>query len=127
MATIKALLINPVARTVSQVTIKETPGLLAAMRVHLGCQWVDRMQLTPREDLWIDDEGRYAYPNPHGYFKIGGQVICGRGLVLGHNGDGESCSTRAMPAALAMAIEWIDIPEMHTVEPSIAVTAWGDA
>ncbi len=113
----KALLIDPIARTITAI---ELPDGLEALREALGCTWVDRAMLTPSEDLWIDDEGRLTYPNPRGYFAIGGNTFAGRGVVLGH-AWGDSVDTRLTPDHLAIHVTWLDTPAAEDVAPGFEV------
>lgn len=112
----KALLIDPVARTITECDIEGWRDIAPA----LGCSLFDVVRLDALNDLYVDDEGLLSYPNPRGYFAIGGRVFAGRGLVLGHNVEnGESRDvSRGMTASWLMAVtKWLDTPPEGDVEP----------
>lgn len=106
----RAILIDPIERSITEIEHDDSLPIAA----HLGCDWIDRVALTPRDDLWIDDEGRLVYPHPSGYFKIGGHIMCGRGLVLGHE-DGDCKGTHLPIEVIRRAVEWIDTPPPEDV------------
>jgi hypothetical protein len=124
MSTINVFTIDPATRSIAYGPIpRGLPGLYSA----LGCGTVDVVPLRPGLDLWIDDEGRLEYPNPRGYFRLAGQVVCGRGVVAGVS-DGETISVPfgglvPMFNALIRAIEWIDTPPAEDVEPGFRIIA----
>ena len=87
--TMKALVINPNEKT---ATITEIDGgkdnILQSLYKTIGCQYVDRVVLTDRHDLWVDDEGLYAQDSKS--FMIGDTIIKGIGVVLGYTKGGRS-------------------------------------
>lgn len=125
--TINVFTIDPATRTISYGPI---PRGVDGLYRTLGCDLVDVISLRPGVDLWVDDEGRLSYPNPSGYFKIAGEIVCGRGVVAGCDDMGNTTSVRAADVpvtflALTRAIEWIDTPAADAVEPGFTLTAIG--
>jgi hypothetical protein len=119
---VRALLIDPVARTITEIDVGDADGELYTA---LGCDWIDRVSLGGGVDLWIDDEGRLAYPNPLGYFKVSGVIFCGRGVLLGVRGpESVALSPLITPEAVAGVVEWLGIPPESEVAPSITITEW---
>lgn len=85
----KALVINPNEKT---ATITDINGgednILQSLYDTIGCQYVDRVVLTDRHDLWVDDEGLYNTESKS--FMIGDTIIKGIGVVLGYTKTGRS-------------------------------------
>lgn len=121
----RAVLIDPATRTITEVSVPdESKRHLPAMYAHLGCSCVDVVRLSPDEDMWIDDEGLISYPNPRGYFRLGGAVFAGAGLILGNDGKGDITGSGLSPMRLWYLVEWLDTPAESDVEPSISVTTF---
>jgi len=117
----KALLIDPIAREIRTVTVSGHDGSITR---YLNCELFDVVPLCHGEDLFVDDEGRLTYPNPNGYFAIGGAVFCGRGLVVGINAaNGESVATKLDPTQLATVVKWLETPAQEEVEPGFTFVA----
>lgn len=117
-------MIDPVARTIIEIDLtgygERDHRDIAAQ---LGCDWIDRVPLGGGVDMWIDDEGRLAYPNPHGYFRISGEIFCGRGVLLGVRGpESVALSPLITPEAVAGVVEWLGTPSESEVAPSITIT-----
>lgn len=85
----KALVINPNTKT---ATITEIDGgkdnILQSLYKTIGCRYVDRVVLSDRHDLWVDDEGLYDPDSKS--FMIGDTIIKGIGVVLGYTKTGRS-------------------------------------
>jgi hypothetical protein len=56
METKKGILIDSVNKTVTEVEIDGSKTLSEMYRL-IGCECVDRNQISPKNDLWIDDNG----------------------------------------------------------------------
>lgn len=96
---IRALLILPDRRGLVEVDL--------AQHRHadlLGCAHFTVVRLDSRTVLYLDDEGRLSYPNPLGYFVLGGEIFCGRGLIVGSNEEGDDVSCDAPIEAALDAI-----------------------
>lgn len=108
----KGILIDPIARTVTAVEVND------GIAEQLGCQWFDIARWAPGEDLYVDDEGLLTYPNPRGYFSVGGALFAGRGLLLGTDRSGEAVDTSYDVERVTRIVEWVDTPPQTAVEPS---------
>lgn len=76
----KAILIDPVAHTVTEV---EYNGTLADLYTHLKCDMIEAaVHDIPRHILYVDEEGTFK---PNSMFEIDGadQPYLGRGVILG--------------------------------------------
>ena len=92
----KALLIDPTTRTVTEIHID---GSLQSFYAALGCKYVAVACDLPNGDtIYVDDEGLFA-PAPVDYFQIshGYQPYAGKGLIVHTDQDGE---TRAVKSTL---------------------------
>src|SRR5262245_55246748 len=98
----QGILIDPVEKTVTDVVVDAYPGWKEVLK----CDDINAVTIIEhadgfRETIWVDGEGllaaepgpffmweglerRHGYPNP----------LCGRGLVLGTDTEGETQSTR---------------------------------
>lgn len=116
--TARAILIDPTTRTVRVVQVDGDHKSL------LGCDWLTAVSLDGRTSLYLDDEGRLVYPNPHGYFVLGNEIYCGRGLILGLDADGNDVSTDLPVALVAGAVRFVDgVPPEHLVAPMMTFVA----
>lgn len=121
---IKGILIDPQRRSVAQVTIPhDNRRLNLRIREALGAELVDAIVFDQAHDLWIDDEGLYQDPNPHGYFVFGKKLIAGRGLILGHDGAGGSVGAHLDVFEVRRRIEFKTAAELtpEQREPNITV------
>lgn len=91
----KAYLIDPTKRSVDEI---DYDGTHDSMYKLLDVQLVDAVVLNEFNDaVFVDDEGLCYAPEEvmrRGFFHVHGypQHLAGRGLVLGTNAEGESCS-----------------------------------
>jgi len=94
----RTILIDPVANTVTEHTLPDSgKGNLHSFYDVLNCDLVDYVSLGNNVDLWVDDEGALKDAAERGYFVVhnmgrGHRLIAGRGLVVGHDEDGNSTS-----------------------------------
>lgn len=116
----KAYLIDPAARTVSEV---EYSGDYHQITTYIAGGFDDCRLFTavysailkedgsfdPAKayDVFVDDEG-LINGNPHGWFMLAGYegLLRGRGLVLGHDGMGESIEPPVTLAELTKAVSF---------------------
>jgi hypothetical protein len=120
----RGLLIDPSAREIRSVYVLENDEGSGGIAEHLGCNLFDVVRFAQGEDLFVDDEGLLVYPNPLGYFSVGGAVFAGRGLLLGVTRDGYTTSTQWAHDRVADVVQWLDTPPAETVEPQMFVTEW---
>lgn len=90
----RAILINPVDRTIKEVTYN---GDYREINNHVECSIFTIVRLgTDNDDvLFLDDCGLLTVPNPNGYFMIVGypSPLAGKALVLATDRQGESVGT----------------------------------
>lgn len=98
--TMRGVLIDPTAKTVTDVQIKK--DTYKRIGEAIRCDTITCTSVSSQDDLWLDDEGLLTRPNPHGYFKLGGHLFAGVGLILSHDDEGNSVSTR-IPLALVQS------------------------
>lgn len=90
----RGLLINPVAKTVTEV---QTSGELQELYRLLECRTVEIVPVSDGgETLWIDEEGLYAEPPKEFFSFLGHETnpLCGNGLILGSDGKGGHADCR---------------------------------
>jgi hypothetical protein len=87
----KAILINPFAKAVSEVDFN---GHYTHICDLIDCSLFTVVRLARREVLFVDDEG-LLHDKPQAFFSWHGypHPLAGRGLVIGEEGDGESAPT----------------------------------
>lgn len=89
----RGILINPNTKTITEIELSEVIDTLTAMRRSLTIAdpafsgTVELLRLTPRADLWFDEEGNMSAGRA--VFNFNGAPIVGAALVLGH-ADGET-------------------------------------
>lgn len=84
MKMINAILIDPVARTVTTVQVDaDTPNQLEQMYKLIGCELVEAVNLPNGDTGWIDEEG--LLHGPQGFFEMPyyPQPLAGRCLITG--------------------------------------------
>ena len=81
---IKAIKIDPVAKTVEEVQIHKSDNgsVLKALYAAIGCDLVTVVHIDTKNDLWLDDEG--LLKSERSFFTFMGQPFCGVGIVLGN-------------------------------------------
>lgn len=87
----KAYLIDPLARTVTEMDFNENE-LLASISQHLDCDLVDSVRISRTDAIFVDDTGMVREgAEERGFFSVRGypQILNGRGLVLGNDEGGE--------------------------------------
>ena len=112
----KAILIDPFDESVSEVDYngdyKEICNLI-------NCGPIDYVRLDDTNDVYIDDDG--LMKNPTRYFRIFSyktmriHTLAGKGLILGHNDEGESIATTLDVNEYAKTIQFL--PDTHVEEP----------
>ena len=102
----RAILIDPYARTITEI---DHGGGLADLYKILQVELVCAVEISPKDTLWLDDEGFLAEGRP--VFRIGdnAQPLAGRGLILGHTREGESAATVLPLALVTKAVKWTDL------------------
>jgi hypothetical protein len=93
----KAFLIDPIAKTITEVEHKtegEDGGLHDIYR-HIGCDLVDVVRLQDGDGIYVDDEGLLKSPSPDSFWampELYGEEAAwtGKGLVLGSDAKGDS-------------------------------------
>ena len=57
----------------------------------IGCQRVSCVAFHPENDLWLDDESLYQYPQSPKFIFAGlGGILTGNALICGYDGKGDS-------------------------------------
>ena len=91
MKTIKGLLIDPAALTVTEVMIGQD---YREIYKAIGCETFACSKIGPRNDaLYYDDEFLLRAEAPLDWFFDGRNLIAGKALVLGTDDEGESVDT----------------------------------
>ena len=112
----KAILIDPFDQSVSEV---EYNGDYKEIYNLTDCRTFDVVSLDDTNDIYVDDEG--LLKNPTRYFRIFSYntmrlvTLAGKGLILGHNDDGETIATTLNANEYAETIQFL--PEGYVEEP----------
>lgn len=102
----RAILIDPVARTVTEV---DYDGNYKSIYRLIEAHPFQVLQINETESVFIDDEGLLHEPSPTHYFRFGtdGHPVSGKGLVLGVDDEGESVATQLTIAELQDMIQFV--------------------
>lgn len=116
---LRAILISPLDRTISELYIM--PGL-EGLYYTLGkadsafSGMVEHVQAGRKTGLWIDEEGVLSEGRP--VFKLGPQYFAGPALLLGDDGEGDSCDCPVPLPIAQMAVEWTSLETTGDFGPS---------
>ena len=105
----KGILINPFDETIKEVNVL---GNLEDIYLLTACRIFDIVSLSGTDDLYIDDEGLLK---ENRYFNIYGKTLAGKGLIMGHDSEGNSTSTNLSLQEIKDVVKWL--PEGHIEEP----------
>lgn len=112
----KAILINPFDETITEV---EYSGDFKQIYKLIDCSTFDVVMLCDSDDLFVDDEGLLK---DNRYFSWSGRNFAGKGLILGHDDEGESIATTYDLQEVIDRVEWL--PEGHREEPYVEFVAF---
>ncbi len=115
----KALLIDPIARTVTEIDAPRLGNAVSVICDILDADMIEPVDLAPAMTMWVDEEGRYQYPHPRGYFEMGGVLFVGAAVVTG----GDAHLPCPVPASWIIPfVKWRDTPSEDEAAPQITVT-----
>jgi hypothetical protein len=115
----KAVLIDPFTRTITDVLIDSDASIAPMIGAHL----LDCMRVAQNAAIYVNDEGLYA-PD-QAYWRLKGERqshIGGKALALGVGARGESCDLLPTAAVLAYVIEWTDPPSPDDMDQLRTIT-----
>jgi len=112
----KGILINPFNKTITEV---DYSGDFKQIYNFIDCNTFDVVMLCDADDLYVDDEGLLK---DNRYFSWSGRVFAGKGLILGHNEEGETTPTSYDLQEVVDRIEWL--PEGYKEEPYMEFVSW---
>jgi hypothetical protein len=116
----KGYLINPFDQTIKQVTL-EKENTLQQIYALCDCSLIDGVYSIDDHTVFVDDEGLYV--ENQRYFKLCGQPLAGKALVLGAGEEGDSTDAELwVEDILEERIDWV--AEGITYSPRMEFTAW---
>lgn len=116
----KGYLINPFDQTIKPVTL-EKENTLQQIYTLCECRLIDAVYSIDDHTVFVDDEGLFV--ENQRYFKLCGQPLAGKALVLGVNEEGDSTDVKLwVEDILEERIDWV--AEGITYQPSMSFTAW---
>lgn len=96
----KAILIDPKARTVESIDVADK---LEAIYAALGCECINELRIDAQHVLYLDDEGLYA--SRCDFFALGFPgPLANRALVLGFDSHGNSTDCKLDIEAIRRAV-----------------------
>lgn len=112
----KGILIDVENEVVNEVEVDDK-NVLHDMYKHIGCNLVDRVSIDRHDDIWVDDEGLLTLDGNSKFFhfKGYGQVLVGNGLILGHNGMGESISPKITIEEVRMNVKFYTMGQIQSM------------
>lgn len=124
----KAILIDPVARTVTEVDA-DFAGDYRQISAHLGREYFTAASSINRRGdvLFVDDDGLFK-PDQQ-FFLWGGldSPLAGRGLILGSDSEGDTAPPWISLESVALAVRWIDPREAVERHNSLTAVAHAEA
>jgi len=101
----KAILIDPETSTVTVVEIEDYKDILK----HIGCDVFTSGCSFNRDTIFVDDEGLLKLKEGNKGFSIDCYhgPFAGRGLVCGHDSEGESVNCESNVVEVAAALEFL--------------------
>lgn len=133
--TLTAIIIDPAEMTVSKAEIGA--GLDPIYEaIGNGCQNFDIVRIGDGIDMFVDDEG-FRENEQDRFFSFTGSdsPTAGRGVILGHDGKGETISVPdwLTPELVSSKVRWIGsdknlerlIELGIMVRPHVSITSWG--
>ena len=100
MKKLRALFIDPVAKTVTETTIEND---LHTMYARIGCHLIQVVEY--RDELIVCDEEGRLNPWTHG-FQLADWRIVGKALILGEDEDGDFAESKLTPETIANEIRF---------------------
>lgn len=109
----KAILIDPVARTVTEVDQQEG---LQPLYDRLSCEGfrpcndINAVMVAPRQAMYVDGEGLMIENLPmFTFIGSGEQGFAGRGLIVGTDDEGDDVAHGFHVSAIREAVVWLDL------------------
>lgn len=98
----RAILIDPYTCTITETTIGQ--NLLSECYATLECELIEFAYMSDCSII-VDEEGLYRQRR---YFMFQGQILAGRGLVVGRNPDdeGECTGTKLTVEEVEARVRW---------------------
>jgi hypothetical protein len=109
---LRGILIDPHTKTVTEVFTDPYP----AWKELIECDTITAVQFGINEDtgnretIWLDDEGLLTQ-DPGPFFQVENyhQPLCGKGLILGTDQEGESVSSTVPLEFVQAVVSWPDV------------------
>ena len=116
----KAVLIDPFNRTVTDVECPDDGGINRVIDCHL----LDVIRVAEGVDIWIDDNGLGKPDQAYWSFKSDDAQshIAGKALVLGHDGDGNTTECLYLAVTIARVIEFVAPPTAEQLDKLMTIT-----
>ena len=115
----RAVKIDPVSRTVTEINLARNPNrTLDELYSLIGCDLVELVQIDADMVMIVDEEGKCKDVQGAFTFIGSGMVIAGTALILGGSGD----RFKALPENLAsfqMMTEWVEPADVPPPQHSI--------
>tara|TARA_R100001377_G_scaffold35586_1_gene19653 strand:- start:1078 stop:1434 length:357 start_codon:yes stop_codon:yes gene_type:complete len=112
----KGYLINPFDQTIKSVILSDVDSNLHQIYTLCDCKLIDAVYSIDDHTVFVDDEGLFV--KNQRYFKLCGQPLAGKALVLGNGEEGDSIDAKLwVEDTLEERIEWV--AEGITYKPSI--------
>jgi hypothetical protein len=96
MKNVRGILINPFAETITEVQhdVSDYRNIYAALSVpEHEVDTFTALEVSPRDTLWLDDNGLLKGDTKFWQLEGFAQPLAGCGIILGHDGEGETVGT----------------------------------
>lgn len=110
----KGILINVKDETITEVQV----GDFRHIQKLVDCDLFEIVGLGGNQDLYVDEEGLLFLNGQSKFFTIEGypQPLCGNGLVLGSNRNGESVNTKFTVEEIKSKVKYHTLSEVQVME-----------
>lgn len=107
----KGILINVKDETITEVQV----GDFRHIQKLVDCDLFDVVGLGKQQDVYVDDEGLLKLTPESKFFVIEGypQPLCGNGLVLGHDMEGNSVNTKFTVDQIKEKVRFMTLEEVQ--------------
>jgi hypothetical protein len=91
------------------------PVLPDLQRLAANGGYIDLVRLTPKLDLYVDDEGLINGTKDMFLIHCYAQPLCGNGVIAGHDGEGATISTDVRVEDVAKTVAFISREEFAAI------------
>jgi len=120
----KAFLINPIEQKIYEV---DYSGDYKQIQMHIGADLFTVVYIGNKDDIYVDDEGLLKESNYMFKYKGIDTPLCGKGLVLGVDDEGDSTAPTITLQELQKNVTFIGRHNINHSNMGFTIREWTDA